>query len=103
MKIRKNDTVLVITGKDNGKKGKVRLAYPKDNHVIVEGLNMVKRHTKPAGQSRPGGIVEREAPISAASVMYLCSKCNHPSRIGYRFLADGRKVRICRACQEVID
>ncbi len=103
MKIRKNDTVLVITGKDRGKKGKVRFAYPKDNKLIVEGINMVKRHTKPAGEGRPGGIVEREAPISAANVMLFCSKCNHPSRVGFRSLNDGRKVRFCRACQEVID
>src|SRR5512143_1462205 len=103
MKIRKNDTVLVITGRDRGKKGKVRFAYPKDNRLIVEGINMVKRHTKPAGEGRPGGIVDREAPISAASVMLFCSKCNHPTRVGYRFLDDGKKVRVCRACQEVID
>ena len=103
MKIRKNDTVLVITGRDRGKKGKVRFAYPKDNRLIVEGINMVKRHTKAAGEGRPGGIVDREAPISAASVMFLCSKCNHPTRVGYRFLDDGKKVRVCRACQEVID
>jgi large subunit ribosomal protein L24 len=103
MKIRKNDTVLVITGKDKGKKGKVRFAYPKDSRMIVEGIHMVKRHTKPSGEGKPGGIVDREAPISVASVMYFCNKCNHPSRVGYRFLADGRKVRICRACQEVID
>lgn len=103
MKIRKNDTVLVITGKDRGKKGKVRFAYPQDNRLIVEGINMVKRHTKPAGEGRPGGIVEREAPIAAGNVMLFCGKCNHPSRVGFRFLADGRKVRYCRACQEVID
>jgi large subunit ribosomal protein L24 len=103
MKIKKNDTVLVITGRDRGKKGKVRSAYPGENRLIVEGINMVKRHTKPAGERRPGGIVEREASISAASVMLFCSKCDHPCRVGFRFLNDGRKVRICRSCQEVID
>lgn len=103
MKIRKNDTVLVITGRDRGKKGKVRIAYPKENRLIVEGINMVKRHTKPAGEGRPSGIVEREALISAASVMLFCGKCNHPSRVGFRFLNDGKKVRICRSCQEVLD
>jgi large subunit ribosomal protein L24 len=103
MKIRKNDTVLVITGKDKGKKGKIRFAFPKDNKIVVEGINMVKRHTKPAGQQRPGGIVEREAPMAAANVMFFCNKCNHPSRLGHRFLSDGKKVRICRSCQEVID
>ncbi len=103
MKIRKNDTVLGITGRDRGKKGKVRIAYPKENRLIVEGINMVKRHTKPAGEGRPSGIVEREALISAASVMLFCGKCNHPSRVGSRFLNDGKKVRICRSCQEVLD
>jgi large subunit ribosomal protein L24 len=103
MKIRKNDTVLVITGRNRGNKGKVRLAYPEKNSLIVEGINMVKRHTKPAGERRPGGIVEREGPIAAASVMLLCNKCSHPARVGYRFLNDGRKVRFCRACKEVID
>ena len=103
MKIRKNDTVLVTTGKDKGKKGKVRFAYPKDNHIMVEGINFIKKHTRARGQVKQAGIVEREAPISISNVMFVCTKCNHPSRIGYRILADGRKVRICRACQEVID
>lgn len=103
MKIRKNDNVLVITGRNRGKQGKVRFAFPDKNNLIIEGINLVKRHTKPAGQGRPGGIIDREAPISAASVMLLCNKCNHPARIGYRFLNDGRKVRFCRVCQEVID
>ena len=103
MKIRKNDTVLVITGKDRGKKGKVRFAYPKDNNLLVEGINMVKRHTKPAGEGKPGGIIEREAPIAVSNVMLFCGKCNHPSRIGYRVLKDGKRVRVCSACQEVVD
>jgi large subunit ribosomal protein L24 len=103
MKIRKNDNVLVITGRNRGKQGKVRFAFPDKNNLIVEGINLVKRHTKPAGQGRPGGIIDREAPIAVASVMLLCNKCSHPARIGYRFLNDGRKVRFCRVCQEVID
>lgn len=103
MKIRKNDTVLVITGKDRGKKGKVRFAYPADNKIMVEGINMIKKHTKPRGQVRQAGIIEREAPISAADVMLLCSKCNKPARIGSRVLQDGRKARICRNCGEVVE
>ena len=103
MKIRKNDTVLVITGRDKGKKGKVRFAYPKDNNLLVEGINKVKRHTKPAGEGRPGGIIEREALIAVSSVMLFCSKCNHPTRVGHRVLKDGKKVRVCLACQEVLD
>jgi len=103
MKIRKNDTVLVIAGKDKGKKGKVRFAYPDENRVMVEGINMVKKHAKARGQVRQAGIIEREAPISAANVMLICSKCNKPARVGYRLLQDGRKARVCRACGEVID
>ena len=103
MKIRKNDNVLVINGKDRGKKGKVRFAYPKNERVIVEGINFIKRHTRARRQVRQAGIIEREAPIHVSNIMLLCSKCNHPARIGYRFLEDGRKVRICRVCNEVID
>jgi len=103
MKIRKNDTVLVIAGKDKGKKGKVRFAYPDENRVMVEGVNMVKKHAKARGQVKQAGIIEREAPISAANVMLICSKCNKPARIGFRLLQDGRKARVCRACGEVID
>lgn len=103
MKIRKNDTVLVIAGKDKGKKGKVRKAMPKEQKVIVEGVNMIKRHSKARGVARQAGIIELEAPIHVSNVMLICSKCNKPTRVGYRFLEDGRKVRICRSCDEVID
>jgi len=103
MKIRKNDTVLVIAGKDKGKKGKVRFAYPKDKRVIVEGINFIKKHSRARRQARQAGIIDLEAPIHVSDVMLLCDKCNHPVRIGSRFLEDGRKVRICRSCKEVID
>ncbi len=103
MKIRKNDTVLVIVGKDRGKKGKVRFAYPKEQRVLVEGINFIKKHTRARGQVRQAGIIEQEAPIHVSDVMLLCSRCNHPARVGYLFLEDGRKVRICRSCGEVID
>jgi len=103
MKIRKNDTVLVIAGKDKGKKGKVRLAYPKDERLLVEGINFIKRHMRATRQARQAGIIEREASIHMSKVMLLCSRCNHPTRVGFRFLEDGRKVRICRSCGEVID
>ena len=103
MKIRKNDTVLVIAGKDRGKKGKVRFAYPREGRLLVEGVNMIKRHTRASGQVRQAGIIERESPIKVSDVMLLCDRCGHPARIGFRFLEDGRKVRVCRACNEVID
>ena len=103
MKIRKNDMVLVIAGEDKGKKGKVRLAYPKDERVLVEGINLIKKHARARGTAKQAGIIEQEAPISVSNVMLLCNKCNHPTRIGFRFLEDGRKVRVCRSCHEVID
>ena len=103
MKIRKNDTVLVVTGKDKGKKGKVRFAYPNETRIVVEGVNMIKKHSKARGQVQQAGIIEREAPISTADVMLMCSKCNKPTRVGYRVLQDGRKARVCRACNEVVD
>jgi large subunit ribosomal protein L24 len=103
MKIRKNDTVLVIAGKDKGKKGKVRFAYPEEQRILVEGVNFIKRHTRARGQVRQAGIIEREAPLHVSNVRLLCSRCNHPARVGYRFLEDGRKVRVCRSCGEVID
>ena len=103
MKIRKNDTVLVIAGKDKGKTGKVRLAYPKDERLLVEGINFIKRHTRARGTVRQAGIIEQEAPIPVSKVMLLCSRCNHPTRIGFHSLADGKRVRICRSCNEVID
>jgi len=103
VKIKKNDTVLVVTGKDRGKKGKVRRAVPKDNRVVVEGLNMIKRHSRARRAARQAGIVELEAPIHVSNVMLVCEKCKKPTRIGYKTLDDGRKVRFCRACEEPID
>jgi len=103
VKIRKNDTVFVIAGKDRGKRGKVRFAYPEDERLLVEGVNFIKRHTRASGQVRQAGIIEREAPIHVSNVMLLCSKCNQPTRVGFRFLRDGKKVRFCCSCGEVID
>jgi len=103
MKIRKNDNVLVITGKDKGKRGKVRFAYPKKNRVLVEGINFIKMHSRARAQMRQAGIIEREAPIDVSNVMLVCNRCNRPVRVGFRKLEDGRKVRICRACNEVVD
>ena len=103
MKIRKNDTVVVIAGKDRGKKGNVRFAYPKRQRLLVEGINFIKKHTRALGQVRQAGIIEREAPIHVSAVMLLCSKCNHPTRVGFRFLEGGKKVRTCQVCHEVVD
>jgi len=102
MKIRREDNVLVIAGKDRGKKGKVRKALPGENRVIIEGINMIKKHSRARGVARQAGIIEREAPIHISNVMIICDKCNKPARIGYRILEDGSKVRICRNCKEVL-
>jgi len=103
MNIRKNDTVQVMAGKDRGKRGKVRFAYPKKNRVIVEGINFIKKHSRARAQVRQAGIIDQEAPIDISNVMLLCGKCNRPTRVGFTFLEDGRKVRVCRKCREVID
>lgn len=103
MKIRRDDTVLVIAGKDRGKKGKVRQSLPEESRVVVDGINMVKRHMRPRGTVRQAGIIEREAPLHISNVALICTKCNRPTRIGFRFLEDGSKVRVCKECNEVID
>ncbi len=103
MNIRKNDTVQVMIGKDRGKRGKVRFAYPKKNRVLVEGINFIKKHSRARGQVRQAGIIDMEVSIDVSNVMLLCGKCNRPTRVGFTFLEDGRKVRICRKCREVVD
>lgn len=103
MKIRKNDTVVVTAGRDKGKKGKVRFAYPKDDRLLVDGVNFIKRHARATGKVRQAGIIEREATIHISDLMLVCNKCNRPTRIGFRFLEDGNKVRFCKSCNEVID
>ena len=103
MIIRKNDTVVIIAGKDRGKKGKIRRALPNEDRVIVEGLNMIKRHSRAGRAARQAGIIELEAPIRVSNVMLVCGKCGKPARVSFRFLEDGKKVRICNSCREVID
>ena len=98
MHVKSGDTVIVISGADQGKKGKIQKAFPETNRVIVEGVNIVKKHQKPRGQGMPGGIVEKEAAISASKVMIVCPKCGKPTRVGHKFNeGDGklsrRKVR----------
>ena len=103
MNIKKDDTIVVIAGKDKGKKGKVRQSFHKEGRVVVEGINIVKRHTKPRGTVRQAGIIEHEAKLDVSNVMLLCPKCNHPVRIGSHILENGKRVRACDRCQEVID
>jgi len=102
-RIRKNDTVMVITGREKGKTGKVLRVVREKNRVVIERLHMVKRHQKPRSQQSPGGVVEKEASIDLSNVMIMCDRCNAPARIGSRRLEDGSGVRTCRRCGEAID
>lgn len=101
--VRKGDTVVVITGKDAGRKGKVLGVLPKKQRVIVEKINVVKRHTRPTRSLPQGGILEKEAPVHSSNVMLYCSKCDRPTRVGKKVLSDGKRVRVCKKCGEVLD
>jgi large subunit ribosomal protein L24 len=103
VQIRKNDSVMVISGRERGKTGKVLRVLPEKDALVVERVNMVKRHSKPRGAQQPGGIVEKEAAIHASNIMIMCDKCNAPVRIGRKQLSDGNKIRICRRCGEALD
>ena len=98
MSIKKGDTVVVLSGKDKGKQGKVLEAMPADRKVIVEGINIVSRHTKPRKQGEEGGILKKEAPLFACKVQKVCPKCNKPTRPAHKMLADGKKVCVCKKC-----
>ena len=98
MSIRKDDLVVVLSGKDKGKQGKVLEVMPKEGKVIVEKINMVSRHTKPRKQGDQGGILPKEAPLYACKVQRVCPKCNKPTRPAHKLLADGKKVRVCKKC-----
>lgn len=101
--IKKDDKVKVLSGKDKGKIGKILKVIQNKNRVLVENINMVKKHSKPTAQNRQGGIVENEAPIHWSNVMLMCNKCMAPARIAMTRLEDGKKVRTCKKCDEIID
>ena len=101
--IKKDDKVKIIAGKDMGKIGKVLKVIRKKDRVLVENINIVKRHTKASASNRQGGIVEREAPIHWSNIMLMCNKCVAPVRVKMQRLEDGKKVRVCRKCNEFID
>jgi large subunit ribosomal protein L24 len=102
LNIRKGDTVLVISGKYKGAKGKVLRAMPAQNRVIVERVNMHKKHQKPTQDLAQGGIIEKESPVHRSSVMLVCPRCSKPTRIGFK-VSDSNKVRVCKKCGEAID
>jgi large subunit ribosomal protein L24 len=102
-KIKKGDKVQVLAGRDKGKRGEVIRIVPEENRAFVQGVNMVKRHTKPQGMGKPGGIVEKEGPIDLSNLAMIDPASDKPTRVGFKVLEDGRKVRIARASGEVID
>ena len=101
--IKKNDTVMVVTGDDKGKKGRVLGIQSSDRRVVVEGLNMIKKHLKPSKQQQQGGIIEKEAPLHRSNIMLVCPKCSKPTKIGNKILENGKKIRECKQCGEVIE
>ena len=103
MRLRSEDTVLVIKGRDRGKQGRIQQVFPQKGRVLVEGVNIVKKHTRATGGVRQTGIIQKELPMPVANVMLICTQCNRPTRIGVRVLADATKARICTRCQEVIE
>jgi large subunit ribosomal protein L24 len=103
MRLKKGDRVRVISGKDKGKEGKILVAFPAENKVIVEGVSVASRHSKPTQANPQGGIVKKETPIYASKVMLVCPNTGKPTRIGHAFLEDGRKVRVAKVSGEVVD
>lgn len=101
--IKKEDTVLVMTGKEKGKKGRVLSVMPAKSKLIIEKVNIIKRHMKPSRKYSQGGIIEKEAPIHISNVTLVCPKCGKPTRIGNLVMESGAKVRVCKKCKEVID
>jgi large subunit ribosomal protein L24 len=101
--VKKNDSIIVLAGKEKGKTGKVLRVIAESDRVLVENLNMVKRHTRPKNANQEGGIIEKEAPLAISNVMLVCASCHKPTRTGDRVLDDGTKVRFCKKCNEIVD
>lgn len=102
-KIKKDDFVRIIAGRDRGKQGRVLRVFPREGRLTVERIHMMKRHTRPSQTMQQGGIIEREGTIHISNVMLICGRCSRGVRVGYRTLEDGKKVRVCRHCGEVLD
>jgi large subunit ribosomal protein L24 len=101
--IRKNDLVQVLSGKEKGKTGKVLQVFPKRERVVVEKVNFVKRHSRPSGRTRQGGIIQKEAPLHVSKVLLVCPKCNEGQRMGTKVMEDGHKALVCKACGELTE
>lgn len=105
MRIRRDDTVEVLRGKDRGKRGKVHKSFPRERKVLVSGLNVAKKHVRARPGLRQAGIIEKEMPLDVSKVALVCSKCGHATRVGYRFVDEGvgrRKERYCKQCSEAV-
>lgn len=102
MKLKKGDTVLIISGKDRGKSGKIEKVWPREEKIMVTGANIAKHHLKPSRKNPHGGIIDRLAPINAANAVLVCPRCSRPTRVSYK-IAAGKKIRLCRKCKESLD
>ncbi len=103
VRLKKGDNILVICGEDKGKSGKIIDLFPKESRVIIEGINFLKKHMKPTQKSPQGGIVRQEGPINLSNVRLICNKCNKPTSVKYEKTKEGKKVRVCKKCGEIID
>lgn len=103
LNVRKDDTVLIISGKDKKKRGKVLRVLPNEDKVVIQNVHMMKKHQRPTATVREGGIIERESPIYASKVKVICPNCGEPTRIGHRIAEDGKSIRYCKKCDEIID
>ncbi len=104
LQIRRNDSVVVLAGKSKGRTGRVLRVFPAEGRAIVEGVNFIRKHTRANPQKNiKGGILEREAPLDASNLMVVCGECGKATRIGHRVLDDGKKVRVCRRCDGILD
>jgi large subunit ribosomal protein L24 len=101
--VKKNDLVMIVAGKDKGKSGKVLRVLPEKGRILVENINLIKRHTRPSQSNSEGGIVEKEAPLAISNVQLLCQSCKQPVRTGIKALEDGSKVRFCKKCNEIVN
>ncbi|MBC7333809.1 MAG: 50S ribosomal protein L24 [Actinobacteria bacterium] len=100
LKVKKNDRVKVIAGKDRGKVGKVLRVDPRNERIFVEGINIIKKHTRQRGQNQPGGIISKEGPIHISNVQVVCPSCSKPVRVGFEIKETGEKVRVCKKCNQ---
>jgi len=102
-KIKKNDVVMTIAGKDSGKTGRVLAVFPRESKILVEGINFIKKHARRTQKDQQGGIVQRELPVSISNVMLICKSCNRPTKVGLTVLQDKTKARVCKKCKEIIN